>query len=377
MQVYPKVVLLEKIEMQRTLQILFSVMSFWLTTTGLADIKISLTLSSNFLSNRICVFENLEKDFPQDKPFDIHADSFGNLSSYRNFLNSPVFKLNKTLYSIPQKDLDDFFHRQSYLLCLNDIQWCLYLYLSNTANQNDSMNEYQYLYQIVNKLLMVSRHLEKVSWYDNDKIQYSSGGLVIRIDTFSVDYGFERITRIGNANIEYSADKLVKIGGLKISYEAERIMGIGYLRNLNKPVLNQNYKKLTSFERKEYMERQRALPGFIAAYSVLRLYIENLRLSDKEIPYHYLELYAIIDRVITASLKYRCGNTIGGKTIICKFGRIIAIDTYEFHYFFDRIQRISDFEIEYLFGQISKVGGLQVKWEKNRIIRIGDQKILK
>jgi hypothetical protein len=185
------------------------------------------------------------------------------------------------------------------------------------------------------------------------------------------------LTKTSLAKIEISpADKVVKIDGLKISYDSEKIVAIGHIRDLNKPLLNQEYRDLTYFERKEYLQRQRALSGFISLHNVLRLYIDNRKLAGKDVPAEYLQLYSIIKRAIAASIGYRCQQVIGGKTVTCSFGRIESIGKYHFDYFFDNIQSVNGFKIEYIFGKISSAGDLKVKWHQNRITRIGDQKIL-
>jgi hypothetical protein len=360
----------------RKQEIFLSILLFCLTKNSLAKIEFSLNLSSDFPNSTISIFENLEKDFSTDRSFDFYNDSFGILSSYRSFLNSPIYKTHQLLLSVPQRDLEGFFRRQPAILYLSDIQWCLYLYLHNYISQSDSLNKYLVLYQTVSRLLNITRSLNKFHEYDNDRIKYSSDGLIIEIDTFSITYEFDRVVSIGNATIQYSADKVVKIDGLKISYDSEKIVAIGHLRDLAKPLPNRNYRNLTYFERKEYLQRQRTIPGFISLHNVLRLYIENRKLEGKDVPVRYLQLYSIIKRAIAASIGYRCQQTIGGKNVTCLFGRIDSIGKYRFDYFFDNIQSINDFKIEYFFGKISKAGDLKVKWQNNRIIRINDQKIL-
>lgn len=362
--------------MKNSQEILLSVLLFCLTKSSLASIEISLNLGSNFPNSKISLFENLEKDFSADKSFDSHIDSFGILSSYRSFLSSPIFKTQQILHSVSQHDLEGFFRRQPAVLYLSDIQWCLYLYLNNNISQNDSLNKYLTMHHIVTKLLTITRSLNKIHLYDNDRIKYSPRGLVTQIDTISITYELERVISIGDAIIEYSADKVVKIDGLKIRYDSDKIIAIGHIRDLAKPLLNRNYRNLTYFERKEYLQRQKTLPGFISLHNILRLYIENRKMAEKNVPEQYLQLYSIIKRAIAASIGYRCQRVIGGKTVTCLFGRIDSIDKYRFDYFFDNIQSINGFKIEYFFGKISRAGDLKVKWHNNRITRIGDQKIL-
>ncbi len=361
--------------MKKSQKVLFSVILFCLTESLRANIEISLNLSPIFPNNKISIFGNLEKDFSPDRSFDSHTDSFG-LSSYKSYLNSPIYKQQQILLSVSQRDLEGFFRRQPAVMYLCDIQWCLYLYLNNKISQNDSSDKYLALYQTVNKLLAVSRTVKKIHVYGNERIKYSSDGLVVQIDTVTITYESERVISIGNAVIKYSADKVVKIDGLKISYDSERINAIGHIKDLSKPLPNRDFRNLTNFERKEYLQRQKTLPGFISLYNVLRLYIENRKLAEKRIPVQYLQIYSIVERAIAASIGYRCLQVIGGKTVTCLFGRIDSIGKYHFDYFFDDIQSINDFKIEYLFRKISKAGDLKVKWHNNRITRIGDQKIL-
>jgi len=362
--------------MKRNQKILFSLLLFCLSESSLAKIEISLTLNSNILNSKFSIFENLEKDFSPDKDFDSNIDSLGMLSSYRSFLNSPIYKTMQIIHSVPQQDLERFFRRQPVILYLSDIQWCLYLYLNNCISQSDSVNKYLSLYQIVSKLLSTTRTINRIDLHGNDRIKYSSDGLVTKIDTVSIAYESDRVISIGDAIIEYSADKVVKIDDLKICYDSEKIIAIGHIRDLVKPLLNQNYRNLTYFERKEYLQRQKTLPGFISLHNILRLYIENRKLAGKDVSVKYLQLYSIIKRAIAASIGYRCQQVIGGKTVTCLFGRIDSIGKYRFDYFFDNIKSINDFKIEYFFGKVSSAGDLKVKWHDNHITRIGDQKIL-
>lgn len=368
--------LLENKIMKKRQEIPLCVLLFCMIGFSSADIEISLNLSSNFPNSRISIFENLENDFSPDKSFDCHIDSFGILSSYKSFLKSPIYKTHQTLFSVSQRDLEGFFRRQPAILYLSDVQWCLYLYLNKNMSKSDSLNKYLAMHQVVSKILSITRTINKIHFYGNDRIKYSSDGLVTQIDTISITYEFDRVIRIGNAIIEYCADKVVKIDGLKISYDSEKIISIGHIRDLEKPLLNRNYRNLTYYERKEYLQRQKTLPGFISLHNILRLYIENRIMSEKNIPVRYLQLYSIINCAIAASIGYRCQPVIGGKIVTCFFGRIDSIDTYRFNYFFDNIQSINDFKIEYVFGKISRAGDLLVKRQSGQITRIGDQRIL-
>ena len=87
------------------------------------------------------------------------------------------------------------------------------------------------------------------------------------------------LTKTSLAKIEISpADKVVKIDGLKISYDSEKIVAIGHIR-VNKPLLNQEYRDLTYFERKEYLQRQKLFPVLFLSimFFGFTLIIENLQ----------------------------------------------------------------------------------------------------
>lgn len=358
------------------MQLLISLLISGFIGNSFGDMHISINLDSDFPHNNITIFEKLENEFSVNNSSEVYTDSFGKISSYRSFLNSHIFRINQNLISMSDKDLDNYFRRQLAVLYLADIQWCLYLYLNCPVGSIDTINKYSTLYRIVSKLLVLTRTLKKVEQHDKDKVTYTWDGMVSGIDTSSITYDFERVTKIGSVKIAYSADKVVTIGSLRINYDSDRIESVGQKKKINKPALNKKYRNLSHFERKEFMERQKSLPGFIGLYTVLRLYLENKKKEGKTIPVKYFELYSIVKKAIAVSIEYKRAAQIGGKVVYYQFGQIESIGESHFDYFFNRIQSINGFKIEYFFGQISRAGDLRVKWTNKRITLIDDQNIL-
>lgn len=331
--------------------------------------------NSYFNKYSISFFEDLDDDFFNHNVNKNDSDHFYGRSAYRSFLNSGIYRTGRTAAKMSKTDMDKYFFRKIASINLCDIQWYLYLYLHNSTPA-DSLKKYYSLYQTVNKLIAVSRILNKVDFYGNDKIKYSLDGLITMIDTTAISYFSDRVVQIGNIRIEYNGDDVIdKIGDLIIEYDSGIVKAIGGKRSINQPMLNRQYRTLSYFEKRDFIDRQKTLPSLIGIYNVLYLYLANTRHHNDTLTEQFSYLLQIIRTAILATQRLKCTDVVDNRIISCKFGRIEYIDDIKLEYFFDHLDRINDIRIDYFFERISRIGDLTVKWHDDEIYQIGVKRI--